>query len=89
MGQPILGEEVETAFQFVLIAAGLFILGPGLYVSVQSIIDNYATVVSRRPSHVQTLALIGLRRVRSWCAVSLYATVVSSSLASVCILTSH
>ncbi|CCF51962.1 hypothetical protein NDA11_000609 [Ustilago hordei] len=41
--------KIETAFQFVLIAAGLFILGPGLYVSVQSIIDNYDTGSVKSP----------------------------------------
>ncbi|SNX84979.1 related to neutral amino acid permease [Melanopsichium pennsylvanicum] len=41
--------KLETAFQFVLIVAGLFILGPGLYVSVQSIIDNYATGSVKTP----------------------------------------
>lgn len=46
--QPLI-RKLETAFQFVLLAAGLFILGPGLYVSVQSIIDNYATGSIKQP----------------------------------------
>ena len=41
--------RVETAFQFLLIATGLFVLGPGLYASVQSIIDNYHTGSVRAP----------------------------------------
>uniref|UniRef100_V5E481 Amino acid transporter transmembrane domain-containing protein n=1 Tax=Kalmanozyma brasiliensis (strain GHG001) TaxID=1365824 RepID=V5E481_KALBG len=48
VGQPWL-RKVETAFQYVLILAGLFILGPGLYASVQSIIDNYATGSIKAP----------------------------------------
>ncbi|KAJ1018903.1 hypothetical protein NDA16_004706 [Ustilago loliicola] len=41
--------KIETAFQFVLIAAGLFILGPGTYVAVESIIDNYRTGSVKAP----------------------------------------
>jgi hypothetical protein len=48
VGQPWL-RKLETAFQFVLIITGLFILGPGLYVSVQSIIDNYNTGSVKAP----------------------------------------
>lgn len=41
--------KVETAFQYVLLGTGLFILGPGLYVSVQSIIDDYNTGSVKEP----------------------------------------
>lgn len=41
--------KIETAFQFVLLGTGLMILGPGLWVSVQSIIDNYATGSVKAP----------------------------------------
>ncbi|GAC99099.1 amino acid transporter [Pseudozyma hubeiensis SY62] len=41
--------RTETAFQFVLIATGLMVLGPGLYASVQSIIDNYNTGSIKAP----------------------------------------
>lgn len=41
--------KLETAFQFVLLIAGVFILAPGLYVSVQSIIDNYHTGSIKAP----------------------------------------
>lgn len=41
--------KAETAFQFFLIFAGIFILGPGLYSSVQAIIDNYENGAVRAP----------------------------------------
>lgn len=41
--------KAETSFQFVLLAAGLFILGPGLYASVQGIRQNYATGSIKAP----------------------------------------
>ncbi|CBQ73658.1 related to neutral amino acid permease [Sporisorium reilianum SRZ2] len=48
VGQPWM-RKLETAFQYVLIVAGLFILGPGLYASVESIIDNYSTGSVKSP----------------------------------------
>lgn len=41
--------KLETAFQFVLLGAGLFILGPGLYASVESIIQDYAAGSIKQP----------------------------------------
>ncbi|PWZ00254.1 hypothetical protein BCV70DRAFT_107454 [Testicularia cyperi] len=47
-GQP-LTRKLETLFQGVLIITGLFILGPGLYASVESIIQNYQTGSVKAP----------------------------------------
>lgn len=41
--------KLETAFQFVLIATGLMILGPGLAASIISIRDNYRTGSVKAP----------------------------------------
>ncbi|PWN53940.1 hypothetical protein IE53DRAFT_337943 [Violaceomyces palustris] len=41
--------KAETAFNWFLILAGAFIFGPGIYTSVESIIDNYRTGSIKAP----------------------------------------
>lgn len=47
-GQSLL-RKFETAFNVFLVLAGLFVFGPGIYTSVQAIIDDYANGAIKGP----------------------------------------
>lgn len=41
--------RIQTAFNIFLIPCGLFLLGPGIYTSVQQIINDYNTASKHQP----------------------------------------